>query len=131
MKFVDQAVIEVEAGTGGSGAEAFRRESGVPRGGPAGGDGGRGGDVVAVVDSALTTLLDYSYKRHYKAQRGAHGEGSNRTGRSGGVAVRRGARGRRSGRGGGGGERPLQDSDPAGTASLGARRRGGEPPVGA
>ncbi len=83
MKFVDQAVIEVEAGTGGSGAEAFRRESGVPRGGPAGGDGGRGGDVVALADSALTTLLDYSYKRHYKAQRGAHGEGSNRTGRSG------------------------------------------------
>jgi GTP-binding protein len=83
MKFVDQAVIEVEAGTGGSGAEAFRRESGVPRGGPAGGDGGRGGDVVAVADRGLTTLLDYSYKRHYKAQRGQHGEGSNRTGRSG------------------------------------------------
>jgi GTP-binding protein len=83
MKFVDQAVIEIEAGTGGSGAEAFRRESGVPRGGPAGGDGGRGGDVVAVADADLTTLLDYSYKRHYRAERGQHGEGGNRTGRSG------------------------------------------------
>ena len=83
MKFVDQAVIEIEAGTGGSGAEAFRRESGVPRGGPAGGDGGRGGDVVAVADADLTTLLDYSYKRHYRAERGQHGEGGNRPGRSG------------------------------------------------
>jgi GTP-binding protein len=81
--FVDRAVIEVVAGTGGSGAEAFRRESGVPRGGPAGGDGGKGGDVILRADGQLTTLLDYSYRRHYKAQRGAHGEGSNRTGRSG------------------------------------------------
>lgn len=81
--FVDRAVIEVAGGTGGSGAEAFRREAGVPRGGPSGGDGGKGGDVVLVVDSQLTTLLDYSYRRHYKAPRGMHGEGSNRTGKSG------------------------------------------------
>ncbi|MGB1779304.1 MAG: GTPase ObgE, partial [Longimicrobiales bacterium] len=81
--FVDRAVIEVIAGTGGSGAEAFRRESGVPRGGPAGGDGGQGGDVVLRADAQLTTLLDYSYRRHYKAKRGMHGEGSNRTGKSG------------------------------------------------
>jgi GTP-binding protein len=81
--FVDRAVIEVIAGTGGSGAEAFRRESGVPRGGPAGGDGGRGGDVVLQADGQLTTLLDYSYRRHYKAKRGMHGEGSKRTGKSG------------------------------------------------
>lgn len=81
--FVDRAVIEVVAGTGGSGAEAFRRESGVPRGGPAGGDGGRGGDVRLVADPQLSTLLDYSYRRHYKATRGMHGEGSNRTGKSG------------------------------------------------
>lgn len=81
--FVDRAVIEVTAGTGGSGAEAMRRESGVPRGGPAGGDGGRGGDVLLQADVQLTTLLDYSYRRHYKAPRGMHGEGSNRTGRSG------------------------------------------------
>lgn len=81
--FVDRAVVEVVAGTGGSGSEAMRRESGVPRGGPAGGDGGRGGDVVLRADVQLTTLLDYSYRRHYKAKRGMHGEGSNRTGRSG------------------------------------------------
>ncbi len=81
--FVDRAMIEVIAGDGGSGAEAFRRESGVPRGGPAGGDGGKGGDVVLRADSQLTTLLDYSYRRHYKAGRGLHGEGSKRTGKSG------------------------------------------------
>ncbi len=81
--FVDRAIIEVAGGIGGSGAEAFRREAGVPRGGPSGGDGGHGGDVVLVADPQLATLLDYSYKRHYRAQRGMHGEGSNRTGKSG------------------------------------------------
>ncbi len=81
--FIDHAVIEVKAGTGGSGSDAFRREKGVPRGGPAGGDGGKGGDVLLEVDAQLTTLLDYSYKRHYKAGRGMHGGGKNCTGRSG------------------------------------------------
>ncbi len=83
MMFVDRAVVELTAGTGGSGAESFRRESGVPRGGPNGGDGGKGGDVVLVADPQLTTLLDVSYRRHYKAGRGQHGMGKNRTGRDG------------------------------------------------
>lgn len=83
MMFVDRAKIRVYAGTGGSGSEAFRRERGRPRGGPAGGDGGRGGDVVLVVDPQLSTLLDLTYRQHYRAERGQHGEGSNRTGRSG------------------------------------------------
>ncbi len=81
--FIDHATIEVVAGTGGSGAEAFRRETGVPRGGPSGGDGGKGGDVILEADENLTTLADYGYRHHYRAERGQHGQGSNKTGRAG------------------------------------------------
>lgn len=81
--FVDRVLVNVEAGTGGSGNTSFRREKYVPMGGPDGGDGGRGGDVIVRADRNLTTLLDYTYRDSWKAERGAHGEGSNRTGRSG------------------------------------------------
>ncbi len=81
--FVDIAKIRVTAGAGGAGAAAFRREHGVPRGGPSGAKGGDGGDVILRADSRLDTLLDYSYREHYKAERAAHGEGKNRVGASG------------------------------------------------
>ena len=87
--FVDYAVIHVIAGTGGSGAEAWRREMGVARGGPMGGDGGKGGDVILRADKQLATLLDYSYQQLYKAERGEHGQGKSRTGRDGEDAVLR------------------------------------------
>ncbi|OYV68150.1 MAG: GTPase ObgE [Gemmatimonadetes bacterium 21-71-4] len=81
--FIDHVVVRVEAGTGGSGQVSFRREKFVPMGGPDGGDGGRGGDVIVRADANLSTLLDYTYRDFWKAERGQHGEGSNRTGKSG------------------------------------------------
>ncbi len=81
--FIDQARIHVKAGDGGRGSVAFRREKFVPKGGPSGGDGGRGGDVLLLADLALNTLLPFRYKRRFKAGRGAHGEGAGRSGRSG------------------------------------------------
>ncbi|HEY0779132.1 MAG TPA: GTPase ObgE [Gemmatirosa sp.] len=85
--FIDRVVVRVEAGTGGSGASSFRREKFVPMGGPDGGDGGRGGDVVIRGDRNLATLLDYTYRDHWRAERGEHGSGSNRTGASGADVV--------------------------------------------
>jgi GTP-binding protein len=87
--FVDEVEILVRAGAGGRGCISFRREKFVPRGGPNGGDGGRGGSVILEADEGLGTLLDFRYKRHYTARRGGHGEGSDRHGANGGDLVLR------------------------------------------
>lgn len=83
MKFVDEAVIKIEAGNGGHGCLSFRREKFIPRGGPDGGDGGNGGSVYLVANPELNTLIDFRYQRHYKAENGQHGMGSNCTGKQG------------------------------------------------
>jgi GTP-binding protein len=83
MQFVDQVEIHVKAGDGGNGIVAFRREKFVPRGGPAGGDGGRGGSVVLEADEGLNTLVDLRYKKSYKAERGGNGGPNNKTGKNG------------------------------------------------
>jgi len=83
MKFVDEVGIHVKAGDGGDGAVAWRREKFIPRGGPAGGDGGNGGDVILVVDPQLSTLLDYRYVREHKARSGEKGLGSDMNGHDG------------------------------------------------
>ena len=81
--FIDLVKVHVAAGTGGSGCTSFRREWREPMGGPDGGDGGRGGDVIVHGDSNLATLLDYTYRDKWEAERGEHGMGSNKSGRSG------------------------------------------------
>ena len=80
--FVDIAKITIQAGNGGNGAVAFHREKYVASGGPDGGDGGKGGDIIFVVDDHLSTLADFRYKRKYKAENGANGQGSRKTGKS-------------------------------------------------
>ena len=81
--FVDYAKINVKAGDGGNGVVAFRREKYVPMGGPAGGDGGRGGSIVIQADEGLSTLMDFKYRRHFKGERGKHGQGKNMHGAGG------------------------------------------------
>ena len=80
MKFLDEAKIFIKSGDGGNGCIAFRREKYVERGGPSGGDGGRGGDVVVETVAALNTLIDFRYRQHFKARRGDPGGGRDRTG---------------------------------------------------
>lgn len=81
--FIDTATITVRSGTGGNGAVSFRREKFIPKGGPDGGNGGKGGDVTIIADRHLTTLLDFRYKKSYKAENGHKGMGSRKTGRDG------------------------------------------------
>ncbi len=85
--FIDEAKIHVKAGDGGNGCMAFRREKFVPRGGPSGGDGGKGGDVIMESTERHNTLVHFRFNPEYKAERGRHGEGSNRTGRDGADVV--------------------------------------------
>jgi len=89
MKFIDEAVIHVKAGDGGDGSAAFRREDGVPRGGPSGGDGGDGGSIIIVADPQLSSLLDFKYKRNYAADRGEDGRNKDQYGAAGGDLVLR------------------------------------------
>jgi GTP-binding protein len=85
--FIDEAKIRVSAGDGGNGCMAFRREKFVPRGGPSGGDGGKGGDIVMESSERHNTLVHFRFNPEHKADRGRHGEGSNKTGRDGGDVV--------------------------------------------
>ena len=83
MKFIDEAFITVQSGDGGRGCVSFRREKFVPRGGPDGGDGGKGGDVILKSTPRLRTLYPFRFKRQFKAKDGAHGQGKQKTGKNG------------------------------------------------
>ena len=80
MKFLDEAKIFIQSGAGGPGSVSFRREKFIEYGGPDGGNGGRGGDIIVECVDGLNTLIDYRYQQHFRAQRGHHGMGRNRTG---------------------------------------------------
>lgn len=82
-QFTDQVRINIKAGDGGAGCTSFRREAKVPKGGPDGGDGGHGGSIIFQADSTVSSLIDYRYKHHFKAQRGTHGKGARRHGAHG------------------------------------------------
>lgn len=87
MKFIDEARIFIKAGDGGHGCISFRREKYIPRGGPSGGDGGKGGDIVFMSDESLYTLLDFRYKKHFDGERGEHGRGKDQYGHAGDDAL--------------------------------------------
>ena len=87
MKFLDQAKVYIRSGNGGAGCVSFRREKFIEFGGPDGGDGGRGGDVIAECVEGLNTLIDYRYQQHFKAKTGGHGMGKNRSGAAGGDVI--------------------------------------------
>ena len=87
MQFLDQAKVYVRSGDGGNGCVSFRREKFVEFGGPDGGDGGKGGDVIVECVANLNTLLDYRYQQHFKAKKGGHGKGENRSGARGADVV--------------------------------------------
>ena len=83
MKFIDEAIITVQSGDGGKGCVSFRREKFIPRGGPDGGDGGKGGDIVLKTSPRKRTLYQFRFKRHFKAKNGSHGQGKRKTGKNG------------------------------------------------
>ena len=83
MKFLDEAKVYIASGAGGNGCVSFRREKFIEFGGPNGGDGGKGGDVVVEAVTGLNTLIDYRYQQHFKAQRGGNGMGKDRAGANG------------------------------------------------
>ncbi len=87
MQFIDKATISLKAGNGGNGVVRFRREKYVPAGGPAGGDGGKGGDIILEVDPSLSTLIDFRYRHKYRAEDGEDGQSSNKYGKDGGDLV--------------------------------------------
>jgi GTPase len=125
MKFIDEAIIHIKAGDGGNGSAAFRREDGVPRGGPSGGDGGDGGSIIIVADTQLSSLLDYKYKRHYTADRGEDGRNKDQYGAAGSDLVLRVPPGTEvysvSPEGGDGGGQLLADLPQAGGSVVIAR----------
>jgi len=82
VKFIDEAIITVQSGDGGRGCVSFRREKCIPRGGPDGGDGGKGGDIVLKTSSRKRTLYQFRYRKHFKAKNGAHGQGKQKTGKN-------------------------------------------------
>jgi GTP-binding protein len=83
VKFIDEAMITVQSGDGGKGCVSFRREKFIPRGGPDGGDGGKGGDIILSTTSRKRTLYHFKYQKHFKAENGAHGQGNQKTGKNG------------------------------------------------